>query len=1533
MEFQNVRATSMIRKDGMQEALATLKNSGAALNVYAKVTVGQEQPYIAAIGQLPTGAQTAVIPVTDTHDMLKPGETTTLTVELYDNEQGTGAPLAAYTDDKWERTRHWEVYLCQEMHTDLGYTRYQEDLKDAFSGYLDLVKKYMKDSDKRETDRQKYKYAIESGYMLGEAYMARRTADDLRWIVDRIAEGRMEVGAGQFNFTMENFSTEETARATYYTRRHLVDMLGIAISDTERMFDNPAFSKSYVDFAASAGIRYGMHSMNPDRSPYHEKRECDLFYMQGFNPENKLLIFNNRNYNDNYGLGGSHFNQYGGLEMAEEAMLSLFRDLESRTDRNAYPYDKFPMALVPYSDNNRPMEEQITVANDLNKKWSDAGYAYPRIKTAFPDEFFQDVEAEYGDMIPVEAGTEENWWNDGWGTTAYESGVNKRAGALIPVAETAASFASLSTGTTYPYNDIYDAVERNLIYDEHTWGAAGYDDSNPDYHNQFEWKRSNAFAAKNLAEKVLAGSLDALASTVPATGKAIYVYNPLNWERDDVVTVDDISGFPAHFVIKDGDTSIPYTVEDGVLTFVAPAIPAMGYKTFMVESVETAPSFDSKVTAGENYIENAYYKVTFGTDGTISSILDKQNGNRELVDSASEAKFNQYRYYDDHGIPFSNMGADFSEENWTVYTPEAEQCKLKLTETAVGATAYLDTSTFRADSILQKVTLYNDMPRIDIENTVVKTALPSVQDKEEAFYTFPFKAEDGYEIRYDLSAGNAAEGEQVYGTSTDWYTAGKWVNVQDTDGYNMALAIPDTSLLQFGERRTGNWSFDYKSENPYIYSYVMNNMWQTNFQGDQPGKVTFTYAISTNTGEKMSDTARFGWEVSYPLQATVIEGPQSGTAATTDSYLDIDNEKVQLTTMKTAEANGEGMILRFHEIGGSETGKVTVTLPFQVESVIETNVIEEDIRQVAGAGNSFTFELGAYGVKTFRIRFAEAPAKVEGLTAVTTPESLLRNLSLSAVATSSGEYDPSFAASNALVLSSGKEWASNRQTSATIRLAWDKAVEIGSFAIADRASREDNVQSATVTFSDGSQMEITDIDPAGGVKMIALDKTKTVNWAEVEVRSDKPANIGLSGIEFYAPGGKAAGTVGTRLTWESVEGALYYEIFRSADPDFTAGSGCYIASTQRNRYFDTQVPGGLERPYYYQVRAVGAGAKGEASDTVQQAVENGSTGTALLTPQNAIAGSQFSDQKPTLAIDGSGMTGSGLDAVHDNDVNGFSMWHSDANPGENAWIQIDFDKAYPVDEMWVWNMNQQGNLGRGLKNIRIQYSPDGVVWYDLEPEEGMTFADSPEGYPFQLAQGTGEDGMAATNLNDGNNTPIRFGGVMVKHVKISAYPEAGVGSWGDMYFGLSEVRFTQQVSGQGESITDDTAPEAPVIHATARLGTRVDLDWAPVYDDVEVDHYEIYRDGALIGKTMDAYVCTYRDKTAEPNTAYTYTVKAVDTSGNASESAPVSATTFNTQAATLSGLTVSMGTLSPLFDSSTRFYDLNLGDNFGRFDG
>lgn len=1578
-----------VRKDGRQEATLSYRNSGKSFSAWAKVTVAGQESYIVSLGSLSAGSGSVMLPVTDTNALLKPGETTTLRVELYADAACTGEPVAAFTDEAWARTRHWQFYLSQEMHTDLGYTAYPEDLKKAFSGYLDTVQTYMQNSDERATDLEKYHYAIESGFAMGDAYMQNRSADQIGGLVDWIKAGRMTIGAGAFNFTMENFSAEETARAAYYTNRHLVDMLGIEPSTTQRMFDNPSFSKSYVDIAAEAGIKYGIHSMNPDRSPYCQKKQYDLFYMEGMNPENRLLIFNGKHYGDNYGFGGDHGSSEGGAELATSRLLGLISDLEARTGRNAYIYDKFPLALVPVGDNRAPMEEQVIVANAVNKNWDDAGYAWPRITTAFPEQFFEEVEAEYGDLIPVETGTEENWWNDGWATTAYKSGVNKVAGNRIPVAETLSSFAALFTGKSYPYEDIKEAVDRNLIYDEHTWGFAGYD-GGEQYHKQFEWKRSNAFGAASLADKLLDDAMQSMASTVSTSGPAVYVYNPLNWVRDDVVTVDDLSDFPVSFELLDGETSIPYTVEDGVLTFIAPDVPALGYKTFTVRETAAKPTFKGETTVKGNMIQNEYYTVTFATDGTIASILDRKNGNRELVDTTAQEKFNQYRYYDDYGIPFSNEGADFGADKWDLYTPEEGAATLKVENSAVGATARLDTSTFRAGSIVQTVTLYSGLPRIDIRNEVVKAELPSLQSKEEAFYTFPFVASDGYEIRYDLPLGNVAEGEQVYGTSTDWYTVSKWIGVRDkANGYNMVLATPDTGLAQFGERRTGNWSFDYKSENPYIYSYVMNNMWQTNFQGDQPGYVSFRYAISTNTDAGQGESARFGYEISAPLQATVIPAAQSPAKAKplSGSLLAVSADNVQLTTMKAAEANADGMILRFYEVTGQETGTVTVTLPFAAASVYETDVIENDKTQV-GSGTSFTFSIPAYGMKTFRVRFGAAPGKVTGLTVVM-PGSTAVNLSETATATASSHYAADYAPDNAKNIANGRDWASKGEKNAWYKLTWSASVTIGSLKIADRPNSNDNIASITLRFSDGSSRKVTDIRTDGTAKEVILDQPVTTTYVKTEIAgTDSCMNVGLLALETYGPEATSFRASGTQLTWNATDGAIFYEVFRSTDASFTPGSGNYLAGVDGTTYFDTQVAGEMEHTYYYKVRAVAAGAKGEASaaaspvvgspvdDTAPDApilhaqtrsgeridlywtpvgdnvsldhyeiwrngvllgetgdnylisyrdeavepataytyvvkavdscgnisesaavsaetldtktaslagirvslgtfsprfnagvyaytlnlgsaigrtagvevtavaasdkakitingqpaesgvpsapikigaagdriviqVTEGDTshtytltagaGDPLILAAGATTGNEYDPvaggQTPTHLIDGSGMSGqASLSDTHDNHNSAFTMWHTGANPGETAWVQVDLGDIYPLDEMYIWNLNQQNHAGRGLKNVRIEYSLNGSSWTALTVPEGMKFQEGGDAaYPFQLARASGQNGCAATNLNDGKNTPVRFDGAEARYVRITAQPEVGNGSWGEEYFGLSELCFTRKM--------------------------------------------------------------------------------------------------------------------------------------------
>jgi hypothetical protein len=93
--------------------------------------------------------------------------------------------------------------------------------------------------------------------------------------------------------------------------------------------------------------------------------------------------------------------------------------------------------------------------------------------------------------------------------------------------------------------------------------------------------------------------------------------------------------------------------------------------------------------------------------------------------------------------------------------------------------------------------------------------------------------------------------------------------------------------------------------------------------------------------------------------------------------------------------------------------------------------------------------------------------------------------------------------------------------------------------------------------------------------------------------------------------------------------------------------------------------------------------------------------------------------------------------------------------------------------------------------------------------------------------------------------------------------------------------------------TDTTAPDAPDgLAATSIAGTtsaQVDLTWNNPYDNVATSHYEVFRDGTSIGTVYDNAL----DVTGlSLNTAYSFTVKAVDAAGNVSAlSSPLNVTT------------------------------------------
>lgn len=94
------------------------------------------------------------------------------------------------------------------------------------------------------------------------------------------------------------------------------------------------------------------------------------------------------------------------------------------------------------------------------------------------------------------------------------------------------------------------------------------------------------------------------------------------------------------------------------------------------------------------------------------------------------------------------------------------------------------------------------------------------------------------------------------------------------------------------------------------------------------------------------------------------------------------------------------------------------------------------------------------------------------------------------------------------------------------------------------------------------------------------------------------------------------------------------------------------------------------------------------------------------------------------------------------------MWRSSDEP-DGAWIEYEFDKAYKLDQMWVWNYNGAGlNVAYGLKNVTIEHSADGINYTAL----GGT-------HEFLIAPGA--DDYA-------HNTTVDFGGAVAKYVKITA---------------------------------------------------------------------------------------------------------------------------------------------------------------------
>jgi hypothetical protein len=101
-------------------------------------------------------------------------------------------------------------------------------------------------------------------------------------------------------------------------------------------------------------------------------------------------------------------------------------------------------------------------------------------------------------------------------------------------------------------------------------------------------------------------------------------------------------------------------------------------------------------------------------------------------------------------------------------------------------------------------------------------------------------------------------------------------------------------------------------------------------------------------------------------------------------------------------------------------------------------------------------------------------------------------------------------------------------------------------------------------------------------------------------------------------------------------------------------------------------------------------------------------------------------------------------------------------------------------------------------------------------------------------------------------------------------------------FGSTSVRLVR--------LNDTTPPTTPIVAGPSfNPATRVlTLSWVPSTDNIQVDHYEIRRNGVPLGATDST---TFTDLAPPQHANLSYVVRAVDTNGNTTDSAPASYST------------------------------------------
>ncbi len=548
----------------------------------------------------------------------------------------------------------------------------------------------------------------------------------------------------------------------------------------------------------------------------------------------------------------------------------------------------------------------------------------PKVKMAQAKDFFSEVEKN-ADALPVWDG--EMYYENHRGTFTSQAFVkknNRRGEYLLRNAE----MLSLLSGT-YDKERL-ERVWKLLLTNQ-------FHDILPGTSIQevFENTREEYALMNKEGNEIIDNAVALLSPEVSVGENSIVVWNFLPFAVTSPVSA---AVPPGEYSVEDiyGNTTKSHSAGESI-TFVAENVPPMGYKVYrLCEYKEN----ESEIKAGKDFLENKNLRAQFDENGNLTALINKRIGKNIL-----RAKGNLLSISHDKPIHESawNLENDYKMKMW--YLQKADSVEL-IEHTPVRA-VIRTVHSFNKSTVTQDIILSHDAKTLIFDTTVDWHETEKV-----------LKAEFPLDIRSRIATYEIAHGalerptyaNNSYEKAMFECCAHKWADLSQGDmgvsvindckyGYDidkdvMRITLMRAPILPDATADKGISSFRYGV-------YVHENRWDD------------------------ADTVKEAFKENIPLKAVFAEKGKSEKAEY--SFVKVSDEAVMIDAIKQAQDN-DGIILRVYETN-AHSGEVTLTLSDRSFSVCECDLMESDKDEIAVTGDSFSFNIKPFEVKSFRIRF------------------------------------------------------------------------------------------------------------------------------------------------------------------------------------------------------------------------------------------------------------------------------------------------------------------------------------------------------------------------------------------------------------------------------------------------------------------------------------------------------------------------------------------------------------------------------------